>query len=312
MDAQFYGEIEIGTPPQKFKVVFDTGSSNLWIPSKSCKSPACYLHATYKSAQSSSFVKNGTDFEIQYGSGGVKGVLSQDTIQLAGEKLQATNFVFGEATTLKGISFLASKFDGILGMGFRSISVKNLPTLLETLYEQKALANAEFSFYLTKNPGQAGSSLIFGGVNPKYFDGQIKYYPLISETYWVIAMDSFVINGTVINAGKGIIDSGTSLIVGPKAIIDQINAQIGTVDATCTGIENLPSITIKFSGDDYLLASTDYVLKVSAMGQTQCLSGFMAMDLPWADTVIVGDVFLRKFYSEYDMTNKRVGFALAK
>lgn len=312
MDAQYFGEIEIGTPPQKFKVVFDTGSSNLWIPSKKCKSIACYVHHKYNSANSSTFKQNGEEFKIQYGSGGVEGILSADVVSVAGEKLKATDFTFGESTKLKGPSFIAARFDGILGMGFNTISVKKLPTYVEVLHEQKQLPNAAFSFYFTKKSGEAGSSLVLGGASQKYYDGEMKYYNLLSETYWVAPMESISVNGTTIKVGKGIMDTGTSLIVGSPKIIDQINKQIGTVDPTCKGIENLPTLNFNFNGDAYTLKGEDYVLRVSALGQEQCLSGFMGMALPWDDTLIVGDVFLRTYYTEFDMTNNRIGIAKAK
>ena len=69
LDAQYYGEISIGTPPQNFQVIFDTGSTNLWIPSNRCWSEPCWTHNTYKSEKSSTYKINGTSAKIKYGSG---------------------------------------------------------------------------------------------------------------------------------------------------------------------------------------------------------------------------------------------------
>ena len=67
--SKYYGVIHIGTPPQKFQVIFDTGSSNLWVPSTKCKlsNIACLLHSKYDSGSSSSYKADGQSFDIQRG-----------------------------------------------------------------------------------------------------------------------------------------------------------------------------------------------------------------------------------------------------
>jgi saccharopepsin len=77
LDIHYYGTIELGNPTQRFDVVFDTGSGTLWVPSTRCDTLVCRLHKRYNSTASPSHASQGSQFEIRYGSGYVKGILSK-------------------------------------------------------------------------------------------------------------------------------------------------------------------------------------------------------------------------------------------
>jgi saccharopepsin len=129
MNTQYFVEVEVGTPAQKFTVVPDTGSSNLWMYSSTCNAIPCWYHDKFDATKSSTYTKNGESFKIQYGSGGIDGFVSQDTVTL-GDATTA-NFGFGEVTSVSGVAFYASQMSGILGLGYGSISVDHLPTFID-------------------------------------------------------------------------------------------------------------------------------------------------------------------------------------
>ncbi|VDD85858.1 unnamed protein product [Enterobius vermicularis] len=317
MDAQYFGDISIGTPPQNFTVIFDTGSSNLWVPSKSCPfyDVACLLHHKYDSSKSSTYKSDGRKMQIQYGTGSMKGYISSDTVCLA--DVCAKEQLFAEATSEPGLTFIAAKFDGILGMAFPEISVLNITPVFHTMIEQKVVAEP--------NPQDSiGGEITFGGVDPKRYEEPITYIPLTRRGYWQFTMDKVLGNGAALGCQKtcqAIADTGTSLIAGPKDQIERIQNYIGAEPlfkgeymVPCDKVPSMPDVTFVIGGKEYSLKSTDYVLNMTAMGKTICLSGFMGLDLPTrvGELWILGDVFIGRFYTVFDVGKERVGFAQAK
>ena len=237
MDAQYYGAVSIGTPPQSFLVVFDTGSSNLWIPSAKCSflQIPCDLHAKYRSTDSSTYGELGDPFAIQYGSGSLSGFLSSDTVTWAG--LEIKNQVFAEATKEPGIAFLFSKFDGILGMGWDTIAVNGVTPPFYNAIAQGLVTENVFSFWLNRDADAsgedgAGGEIVLGGVDPNHFTGEHTWLNVTREGYWQIAMDDVVLGGVSVGqcGRKGcaaIVDTGTSLLAGPTHVVEALNKKIG-------------------------------------------------------------------------------------
>ena len=95
-NSQYVGTIGIGTPPQPFSVIFDTGSSNLWVPSVACDQPGCVTHTRFDSHLSSSYSTNGSLFGIRYGTGEVTGRVAQESVTLG--PLTVVGQLFGEVT----------------------------------------------------------------------------------------------------------------------------------------------------------------------------------------------------------------------
>ncbi|NXW17115.1 PEPC protein, partial [Circaetus pectoralis] len=148
LQSSYFGEISMGTPPQSFLVLFDTGSSNLWVPSVYCQTPACSNHAKFNPSESSTFISNGQSYTLSYGSGSLTVVLGYDTLTL--QSIAVTNQEFGLSENEPTEPFYYADFDGIMGMAYPSLAVGGTPTALQGMLQQNQLTQPVFSFYFSR------------------------------------------------------------------------------------------------------------------------------------------------------------------
>jgi len=317
LNAQYFSEISLGTPPQTFKVILDTGSSNLWVPSSECSSIACYLHTKYDSSSSSTYKKNGTKFEIKYGSGELSGFVSNDVFQIGDLKVKHQDFA--EATAEPGLAFAFGRFDGIMGLGYDTISVNKIVPPFYNMLNQGLLDEPVFAFYLGNTNEQQESEATFGGIDESHYTGKMIKLPLRRKAYWEVDLDAITFGDETAemdNTGV-ILDTGTSLIALPSTIAELLNKEIGAKKSyngqytvECDKRDSLPDLTFTLTGHNFTISAFDYILEV----QGSCISAFMGMDFPepMGPLAILGDAFLRQWYSVYDLGNSAVGLAKSK
>ncbi|NXG09593.1 CATE protein, partial [Sakesphorus luctuosus] len=321
LDMEYFGQISIGTPPQNFTVVFDTGSSNLWVPSVYCVSKACAGHAKFHPTQSSTYQVVGTPFSIQYGTGSLTGLIGSDQVVVEG--ITVSNQQFAESISEPGKTFLDAAFDGILGLAYPSLAVDGVTPVFDNMMAQNLVELPLFSVYMSQNPESSlGGELLFGGFDTSRFTGTLNWVPVTQQGYWQIQLDNVQVSGTVTfcaNGCQAIVDTGTSLLTGPTKDIKELQNYIGAVSVDgeyaveCSNLSEMPDVTFTINGLPYTLNAQAYTLMEQSDGMTFCLSGFQGNDIPppagplW----ILGDVFICQFYSVFDRGNNRVGLAPA-
>ncbi|CAM4831894.1 unnamed protein product [Rotaria magnacalcarata] len=320
--ANYYwtGVISIGTPGKTFIIDFDTGSTDLWVPSIQCLS-TCGQKAKYNSSSSKTSQANGALLEITYGDDSyVNGIFINDTVTI--ESLPVLNQAFAEAMNMSGFS--SSAFDGVLGLAYPSLGTLGQLPVFYNMWQQGLIPHPCFSFYFNPNPdAYPGGELIFGGVDSTRYSGSITYVDVVIRAYWEFMMNSVKVTDKIIcTKCRAILDTGTTLIVGPSSQIALLNRAIGAtydpgsglyiIDCHTRLLSNFPDVEFSIGNITFILSVLQYLLIVND-GDTQiCYTIFQGVNLHdnhgyliW----ILGDYFLSRFYSIYNVNSNQVGLA---
>ena len=334
-DAMYYGNIQLGTPAQSFQVIFDTGSSNLWVRSgtgadgKAVKSAG---KRAYEQTLSTTYVEDGSAFKITYGSGEMSGFLSKDLLQVG--PLTAHDVPFAEETAEYGLNLDDAEFDGILGLGFPSISESGTQ---QEMFKAISRDNPDFnsgvfSFWLGRGAGSTPSGVIdfgglltIGGADESYYTGEITWLPIVKPAaYWQFAVEGVSVGGKTVEMKNSIAiaDTGTSLLYGAPEPVEQLVQAMGLTAADenqggymveCSKVKGMPSITFKMQGKDFEVDAEHLFLSIGEQdGKDYCMFGVQAdpgLDDPNHSYWLLGDVFLGQFYSVWDVVQQRIGFA---
>ena len=184
------------------------------------------------------------------------------------------------------------------------------------MVEKGELTNSQFAFYLSSQDGSDGE-LVIGGYDKEKFTGTLTWIPLSKASYWQVETDSMTMNGRQLTrVNTAIIDSGTSLITGPNKDVQAIATMIGArntgggeYEVDCSDIESLPDFVVTMNGHAFNIPASKYIINGGEEGCMLGISGFEDTENPlW----ILGDVFMRQYYTVFDYGNKQVGLAVSK
>ncbi|KAI0706790.1 protease [Cerioporus squamosus] len=313
-DEYWAGPIAIGSNKQSFLIDFDTGSSDLWVPSVNCTSSTCNGKHKYDAAPSTTSVRKSGTFQISYGDGSsVSGPVYTDTVTVAG--VTARGQYFSPVTTLSS-SFAGEAMDGILGMAYPALSQFRQNPFFNSAKAQNSVKTGVFAFKLAKT----GSELYLGGTNSQLYTGSIEYHSVTGSGFWQIGSAKVLVGSkTVVSSIQTVIDSGTTLIYGPPSQVQTFyksipgsqvyDAKNGFYSFPCNAVPS--NVAFSWGGKSWTISAAN--MNLGRVSATQCAGAIVGQDLGLGNNVwLVGDSFMKNVYSVFSFDKNAVGFASLK
>ncbi|EGO05010.1 hypothetical protein SERLA73DRAFT_82569 [Serpula lacrymans var. lacrymans S7.3] len=318
--TSYIAQVGVGNPATTYDLIVDTGSSNTWVGAGTA----------YK--ETSTSVDTDEPVSVTYGSGSFSGTEYTDTVTLG--SLTITTQSIGVAQTSTGFSGV----DGILGIGPLDLTEGTLtdeqdatiPTVTDNLYSQGTIPEAVVgvSFEPTTSEEVTNGELTFGGTDSTKYTGAITYTPLTTtypaSYYWGINESITYGSTTILSETAGIVDTGTTLILIATNAYSKYQSATGATEDNTTGLlrittsqyDALEDLNFNVDGTTYALTPNGQVWPRSLNTYIGGTSNYVYLIVNSIGTpsgegldFINGYTFLERFYSVFDTTNSRVGFA---
>ncbi|KAJ3866140.1 aspartic peptidase domain-containing protein [Lentinula novae-zelandiae] len=309
----YIASVGVGASDTQYQLIVDTGSSNTWVG------------AGTKYVASSTSTDTGDRVSVSYGSGEFSGTEYIDKVTLT-SSLVITSQSIGVASSSEGFEGT----DGIIGIGPDTLTedtvsgVSTVPTVTDNLFTQGTIAEkvVAISFEPTTTDEVTNGELFFGGTDSSKFTGAITYTSK-SGDYWGITQTVTYGSTTIQSSLSGIVDTGTTLLYLEETGFNKYIKATGATLDNATGLykittaqyDALENLVFTIGGTEFSLTPNAQIWPRSlntAIGGSASSIYLVVADLG-ADEAgfdfIDGYVFLERFYSVFDTTNSRVGFA---
>ncbi|KAF9958071.1 hypothetical protein BGZ72_000936 [Mortierella alpina] len=329
LDKQWVAAMMIGSSQQEFSVIFDTGSSDLWVPSSSCYSQACLSLRRFNPSKSSTFQSLNQPWSINYADSlSVSGTVGVDDVTIAGIKINRQTF--GPASVVYG-SPTALEFDGMLGLAFDSNSEIGAATPVTNMMLQGQLDEPVVSVWLNKASNQDkslsnGGQFIFGGVDQSLYTGSITYVQVTSSDDWQVTVDEVHIGRKELplysSSARAIVDTGSSYILFPDYLAVAFHREIPNsryddklgwqIPCALANSRTVGDLTFKIGGEKFSVPLSDIVILTSEY-KGYCLSiidSWKEVDGHSSQSgILLGDLFIKNQYVVFDYGKRRIGLA---